>query len=121
VSYDMGLGLSKDPAKAARWYRKAAEQGLADAQFSLGQMYAEGRGVRKDLVAAYKWLSLSAGAGSDRAHRALVALEYELTAREIDLAETLATEWLAARASEEAPDEEGSPATDPRRRSPRVP
>ena len=87
----MGLGLPKDPAKAARWYRKAAEQGLPEAQYSLGQMYAEGRGVRKDLVEAHMWLSLSARAGFDAAHRALVALEHQLTADQIGLAEAMAT------------------------------
>jgi TPR repeat protein len=86
-------------------------------QYSLGQMYAEGRGVRKELVEAHMWLSLSASAGFDTAHRALVALEYQLTADQIGLAEAMASEWLAARASEEAEDEEGSPEVDPRRQS----
>ena len=30
-----------------RWYRLAADQGLADAQHNLGLMYANGEGVRK--------------------------------------------------------------------------
>jgi hypothetical protein len=114
----MGLGLPKDPAKAARWYRKAAEQGLAEAQYSLGQMYAKGRGVPKDPVSAYMWLSLSAGAGFDRAHRALVSLEYQLTAEQIDLGEALASEWLASRTPEAALDEKGSPPPDPGRQGP---
>ena len=35
---------------AARWYRLAADQGDADAQFNLGAMYAEGQGVPQDYV-----------------------------------------------------------------------
>ena len=31
-------------AKAVKWYRKAAEQGLVDAQYNLGVRYANGRG-----------------------------------------------------------------------------
>ncbi|MGL6188451.1 MAG: tetratricopeptide repeat protein, partial [Holosporales bacterium] len=37
---------------AARWYRKAAEQGDASAQFNLGFILARGEGVTKDLKKA---------------------------------------------------------------------
>ena len=37
-----GWGVAQDDAEAARWYRLAAEQGDADAQFNLGLMYADG-------------------------------------------------------------------------------
>ena len=37
-----------DAAEAVYWYRKAAEQGDADAQFRLGLMHAKGRGVLKE-------------------------------------------------------------------------
>jgi TPR repeat protein len=38
-------GVKQDAAEAVKWYRKAAEQGYARAQFNLGLMYAEGKGV----------------------------------------------------------------------------
>ena len=37
-----------------RWYRLAAEQGLADAQNNLGLMYANGEGLPDDYVLAYQ-------------------------------------------------------------------
>lgn len=40
---------------AAGWYRKAAEQGNADAQYILGGMYRDGIGVRKDQAEAGRW------------------------------------------------------------------
>lgn len=46
-----------------RWYRLAAEQGYADAQFRLGLMYAEGRGVAKDDAEAVRWYQLAAAQG----------------------------------------------------------
>ena len=46
-------------AEAAKWYRKAAEQGQVDAQYNLGWMYEEGSGVKRNYVQAYKWFSLS--------------------------------------------------------------
>ena len=83
----------------------AAEQGLADAQYSLGRMYAEGHGVLEDPVEAHMWLSLSAGAEFNAARRALLELERRLTAEQIDLAEAIAREWLAARDPEEVEDD----------------
>ena len=38
-----------------KWYRKAAEQNLANAQYNLGVCYAHGEGVVKDQVEAVKW------------------------------------------------------------------
>lgn len=38
VMYDSSEGVPQDHAEAARWYRKAAEQGDPDAQFNLGVM-----------------------------------------------------------------------------------
>nr|WP_279496422.1 hypothetical protein [Aeromonas veronii] len=39
------------------WYRKAAEQGDAEAQRALGLMYATGDGVAQDYQQAYAWAS----------------------------------------------------------------
>ncbi|MCL2028956.1 MAG: hypothetical protein FWG97_00825 [Deltaproteobacteria bacterium] len=36
---EKGLGVPKDYDLAHAWYREAAEQGWADAQFNLGVMY----------------------------------------------------------------------------------
>ena len=36
-----GLGVRQDDAEAARWYRRAAEQGIATGQYSLGLMYED--------------------------------------------------------------------------------
>lgn len=43
-----------DYAKAVYWFRKAAEQGNAEAQYTLGVMYDNGRGVTRDLKEAVK-------------------------------------------------------------------
>jgi uncharacterized protein len=48
------LQVTKDAAEAAKWFRKAADQGYAEAQVVLGVSYAEGRGVAKDAVEAVK-------------------------------------------------------------------
>ena len=40
--YRFGDGVSQDDVKAAKWYRLAADQGHAKAQFELGVMYYYG-------------------------------------------------------------------------------
>jgi hypothetical protein len=47
--------VAKDQAEAAKWFRKAAEQGNAQAQNILGILYRDGKGVVQDFVEAVKW------------------------------------------------------------------
>src|ERR1035441_4857321 len=49
------LGVAKDETEAVKWYRKAAEQKLAAAQYCLGYCYTHSDGVAKDKVEAAKW------------------------------------------------------------------
>jgi TonB family protein len=44
---------------AALAWRTLADHGLSDAQYMLGKLYANGRGVLKDRIAAYKWLTIA--------------------------------------------------------------
>jgi uncharacterized protein len=48
VMYRIGDGVPKNATKAAEWFKKAAAQGDADAQFNLGVMYNTGEGVSRD-------------------------------------------------------------------------
>ena len=45
---------------AIKWYTKAANKGLPKSQSFLGELYASGRHVPKDSIAAAKWLTLAA-------------------------------------------------------------
>ena len=62
---------SKDYNEAVKWYRKAAEQGLASAQFKLGVHYAKGRGVPQDYLEAAKWYRKAAEQGDAAAQNNL--------------------------------------------------
>ena len=57
----------EDYATALRLYRQLADQGDADAQTTLGVMYANGQGVPQDAVQAVKWFRLAADQGDARA------------------------------------------------------
>jgi uncharacterized protein len=45
------------------WFRKAADQGYAEAQYNLGLMYEDGRGVPQDHAEAVKWWGKAAALG----------------------------------------------------------
>ncbi len=50
--------------EAIAWLLKAAAKGHKRAQVDLGQLYQDGKLLKKDLPEAYKWFSLAAGAGT---------------------------------------------------------
>lgn len=56
-------GLPADPAGALPWYRRAAENGNADARRILGTKYLRGDGVEADPDEGLRWLRLAASAG----------------------------------------------------------
>ena len=56
----LGDGRPEDHAEAAKWWRKAEEQGNASAQINLGIVYEQGDGVQKDLTKARRWYDLAA-------------------------------------------------------------
>ncbi len=84
---------SKDDryAKAAFWFRKAAEQGEAISQAELGRLYLVGKGVAKDYVEAFKWSMLAAKQGNETG-QAQVALAYG-SGRGVEKDEKQAAKW----------------------------
>jgi TPR repeat protein len=52
--------VEKDYAEALKWRQKAADQGHAYAQYGLGCMYRDGRGVSMDDIEAYAYFNLAA-------------------------------------------------------------
>ena len=65
-------GEANNMTEAVKWYRKAAEQGNADAQLSLWHCYLRNeRGFAKDEVESEKWLRKAAENGNAEAQRVL--------------------------------------------------
>jgi TPR repeat protein len=59
VCLSEGVGVERDEARAAEWFRRAAEE-VVDAQYWYGRMLAEGRGVSQNLEEARAWLQRAA-------------------------------------------------------------
>jgi len=74
--YETGQAGRADPAKAAQYYRRAADLGLPHAQFNLGNMYASGHGLPADPFESVLWLRRAADAGLPEAQFNL-AVAYE--------------------------------------------
>ena len=75
------LGISY--AEAAKWYSLAANQGLVEAQYNLGLMYASGGGVPEDYVRAYVWWSVAKGHGNEQAATKLRILDPVMSRKDI--------------------------------------
>jgi TPR repeat protein len=68
LTFDKGSDdVKKDPQRAEALYRKAAEGGVAVAQFDLGSLYFGTDGHKRDLAEAYRWMSKAADAGNGSA------------------------------------------------------
>lgn len=64
AAYDNGLGgFPLDPVLAVAWYRRAAESGLAEAQFNLAHCLATGNGTPRNDAEALEWMLRAAGQG----------------------------------------------------------
>ena len=82
---------AQDYVEALKWYRKAAERGYFEAQFKLGEMYANGKGVAKDDVEALKWYRKAAEQRYATQFNHLGAMYYDGEGAPEDAAE--AVEW----------------------------
>jgi len=74
VALEHGEGVSRDPERAAILYCQAARLGDSEAQYALGWMIANGRGVPRDDTLAAGLFRLSAAQGHQHAERMLTLL-----------------------------------------------
>ena len=73
--YEHGLGVAQDLKLARQHYMRSAAMGNAVAQYSIGMLYAAGRGVPVDPPLAVTWLQQSAQQGYQPAQQVLMEIE----------------------------------------------
>ena len=71
MAYESGKNVPQSYIQAAKWFRKAAEQGHEKAQFNLGVMASLGRGMATNDTEAIHWWQKSAEQGNARAQNNL--------------------------------------------------
>ena len=92
----------KDYAAAMRIFLPMAAQGNAGAQYNLGTMYFEGKGVAQDIGAAVNWFKLSAAGGHAGAQYNLGVMHGEgqhMTQNHVE-----AKKWYGLAAAQGLPD-----------------
>ena len=76
IQYSIGIAYDKDKdenhvlkddIEVVKWYREAAEQGYAPAQYELAKAYYQGPGVPQDDAEVVKWLRLALDQGYEDA------------------------------------------------------
>jgi TPR repeat protein len=98
----MGQGVEQDYAEATRWFRKAAEQGQGESQFSMGLRYFEGQSVAQDDTEAARWFRLAADQGVGMA--ASMLAEMCAKGRGVPQDRVEAYKWLAVAGGQIEPD-----------------
>jgi hypothetical protein len=72
--YANGQGVPESYTEGLKWLKKAAEQGEAKAQFSVGVIYFKGLGMPANHAEAFKWYRRAADQGSATAQYNLGAM-----------------------------------------------
>jgi TPR repeat protein len=67
-----------------------AREGNVDAQYALGLIFAEGRGLAEDLVQSYVWLSLAVMQGDEDAQLLRMIVGERMSAQEFEISLALA-------------------------------
>ena len=97
-------GTLKSAEKAASLFKTLAEQNWSSAQHMLGNMYLRGKGVEKNDLLAYKWLSLAsknnlqlAEAIQNKRRQLYENLQNDLSLQSLNKVETWIAEWKPAQ------------------------
>ncbi|MBV5323875.1 MAG: sel1 repeat family protein, partial [Rhodospirillaceae bacterium] len=84
----------QDHKQAVAWFRKAAEQGHAEALQALGLMYRyHTAGLPQDNVIAYMLWNLAAANGSMNAAEQRAAVVKNMTAEQLEEGQALSAAW----------------------------
>jgi hypothetical protein len=95
---EAGLGAFKDGEYRLAYdtWLPLAEDGVRRAQFYVGGLFLDGRGVEANIVKAHYWLSLSDQAGYPLSRPLLTKIEPEMSAEERAAAQSLLASSLTA-------------------------
>ena len=96
--YLEGQNLPRDHARAASWFRKAAELGHPQAQVNLAMMYMEGNSMPIDNAEALKWFTQAAEQGDAEGQTALGMMYALGRGVEPDLVQ--ANKWISIAAEQ---------------------
>jgi hypothetical protein len=88
-----GKGVPMNQEQALKWFRLAAGQGDAKAQYQMGICYGKGDGLPQDNVSALMWLNLAVASGDETARNYQRTVSRRLTEGQIAEARRMTLEW----------------------------
>lgn len=99
--YDYGQGVQEDKKEALKWYLMAAQRGSGRGQFAAANLLSHGDAGPRNLVEAYKWLTLANQSLANQAGQVtpVQALELrdqisrQMSQTDIDKAQSLASNF----------------------------
>lgn len=94
---EQGQGTVPNLAEAYKWYKKAADQGIADAYFALGQIYHRGVVVPADAIQAFASFDVAARLGHSVAGDWRGMVSNALSQEQLVNAQKLGAELLSKR------------------------
>ena len=89
-----GQGTEQSYEEAGKWFRKAAEHGIPQAQHKLADLYYKGQGLPRDFEQAFAWNKVAAAYQHQGATKALEEVRGQLSAEELAEAEKLSTKLV---------------------------
>jgi TPR repeat protein len=92
-----GRIVAQDFPRALRWFTLCAERGDPECQYEVGVFHAAGQGVARDLVKGHMWLNIAAAQNYEQARLRRDDAADRMTRDQIDRAQKLAVDWMAAR------------------------
>lgn len=95
LMFHQGLGTEVDTAKAAYWYRRAAANGNPTAMRVLGALYADGRVLKQNLVAAVAFFLAAKELGDAKSAELLEDARKQLTPEQNAEAAASSVDYLA--------------------------
>ncbi len=87
------VNADPDFATAVKWFEQAANYGMANSQFNLAILHAQGRGVSQNLEQAYHWFAIAARYGDKDAAIKRDELATALSAQQLANGKAKADGW----------------------------
>ncbi len=94
--YKEGIHFGHDDTVARTWVGRAAENGVAQAQFDYALMLAQGQGGPVDIREAYKWLAVTRAVRYPGAEQNLDILAERMAPADVQASQRAADQWVAA-------------------------
>ncbi|MBS0290747.1 MAG: sel1 repeat family protein [Proteobacteria bacterium] len=94
--YEQGLFNLSNLNKAYEWYLKASQNGDAQAQLALANMYYSGNGIPQNYVQSYAWANLASLNGQEQATRLKNEITNLLESADIAKAREMADNYFLA-------------------------